>query len=34
MKPAFDKLAAREAGIIEAARSRKGVEAIKAAMKG
>jgi regulator of RNase E activity RraA len=34
MKPAFDKLAAREARIIEAARQNKGVEAIKAAMKG
>ena len=34
MKAAADKLAAREARIIEAAKSGKGVEAIKAAMKG
>jgi regulator of RNase E activity RraA len=34
MKPAFDKLAAREAKIIDAAKANKGVEAIKAAMKG
>jgi regulator of RNase E activity RraA len=34
MKPAFDKLAAREANIIEAAKQNKGVEAIKAAYRG
>ena len=34
MKAAADKLAANEARIIEAAKSGKGVEAIKAAMKG
>jgi len=34
MKPAFDKLAAREAKIIEAAKQNKGVDAIKAAYKG
>jgi regulator of RNase E activity RraA len=34
MKAAAPKLAAKEAQIIEAAKSGKGVEAIKAAMKG
>jgi regulator of RNase E activity RraA len=34
MKPAFDKLAAREAKIIDATKQNQGVEAIKAAMKG
>jgi regulator of RNase E activity RraA len=34
MKPAFDKLSAREAAIIAAAKSGKGVAAIKAAYKG
>jgi regulator of RNase E activity RraA len=34
MKPAFDKLSAREAKIIEAAKGNKGVAAIKAAYKG
>jgi hypothetical protein len=34
MKTAADKLAAQEARIINAAKSGKGVEAIKAAMKG
>jgi regulator of RNase E activity RraA len=34
MKPAFDKLSAREASIIAAAKSGKGVAAIKAAYKG
>jgi regulator of RNase E activity RraA len=34
LKPAFDKLSAREAAIIAAAKSGKGVEAIKAAYKG
>jgi regulator of RNase E activity RraA len=34
MKPAFDKLSAREASIIAAAKSGKGVAAIKTAYKG
>jgi regulator of RNase E activity RraA len=34
MKAAADKVAAKEAQIIEAARSGKGLEAIKAAMRG
>jgi regulator of RNase E activity RraA len=34
LKPAFDKLSAREAAIIAAAKSGKGVAAIKAAYKG
>jgi regulator of RNase E activity RraA len=34
MKAAADKVAAKEAQIIEAARSGRGLEAIKAALKG